>query len=312
MSTIYITGKNGFVCKALTKGLAAHNKIINIPKEELNSIETYNFESDSIIIHPAGRVHVMKETSDNPLQEFREINVDITTKLAKKAAQDGVKHLIFFSSVAVYGRFRTGNINHLTSTEVSDPYGQSKLEAENNLKEISETSSLQVTSIRPPMIYGEDCKGNMLSLIKQAKMGRPLPLATVTNKRSFLYIGNLVDAVETILKDTMSYKYKSYLISDDYDLTSKELYHYLFKSFWPNKMSTFFFPTFLLILAAKIFDIITAITKVNFPLNSSVISRLFDQYTLDIHEFKNDYNWSAPTTPQQGLENTANFFNKSS
>ena len=151
-----------------------------------------------VIIHCAARVHVMKESASDPLALFREVNVDGTLTLAGQAAEDGVKRFIFISSIKVNGESTILNKPFRPEDEVApkDPYGVSKAEAEQGLKKIATETGMEVVIIRPPLVYGEGVKANFAAIMKLTSLGIPLPFGGITqNKRSMVYIDNLVDLI---------------------------------------------------------------------------------------------------------------------
>lgn len=152
------------------------------------------------IVHLAARVHVMRETAADPLAEFRRANVDVTRVLGEEAAAAGVSHLVFASTVKAVGEETMTPWTEDTPPQPADPYGRSKLEAERLLRELAERSATGVSALRLPLVYGPEVKGNMLRLFALVDRGIPLPFGAVRNRRSMLYVGNLVAAVRAVLE----------------------------------------------------------------------------------------------------------------
>src|SRR5690625_1907053 len=102
------------------------------------------------------------------------------------------------SSIIVYGKKSTENgvINERTVPIPDNFYGKSKLEAEEKLNEIK-SEDFKIAIIRPPMIYGENSKGNYPKLAKLARMTPIFP--NYPNKRSMLYIDNLSEFLRLII-----------------------------------------------------------------------------------------------------------------
>ncbi len=208
MTKILITGANGFI------GRAVFNRLI-VDKVDVyggvrhsttvdNFVKTPNLGASTeweavlkefeIVVHTAGRAHVLKEKSDNPLEVFRAVNTAGTIKLAKDCASAGVKRFIFISSIGVYGE---GSVKPLTEAEIPQPvedYAISKLEAEQGVLEVGRKSGMEIVIIRPPLVYGADAPGNFNILFKSILKKLPLPFGSFTfNKRTFVGIDNLVD-----------------------------------------------------------------------------------------------------------------------
>jgi nucleoside-diphosphate-sugar epimerase len=130
------------------------------------------------VIHLAARVHVMRDNVNDPLAAFRSVNVGPTLQLARAAAQHGVKRLVFLSSIKVNGEATPSRpFSEADPCAPQDPYGVSKLEAEQGLREIARSTGLEVVIVRSPLVYGPQVKGNFLRLLSWAHRGVPLPLA---------------------------------------------------------------------------------------------------------------------------------------
>jgi len=176
------------------------------------------------VIHLAARVHVMKDVSVDPLAEFRKINVQGTENLARQAAQAGVKRLVYVSSIKVNGEATLGD-EKFTEADIPapmDPYGVSKWEAEQVLQRVAQETGLEVVIIRPPLVYGAGVKGNFAQMLRVLAKSIPLPLASVQNQRSLVYVANLADAL-IVSSMHPAAAGKTYLVSDGEDISTPEL-----------------------------------------------------------------------------------------
>jgi len=181
-------------------------------------------EGVDAVVHLAARVHVMDEEAEDPLAEFRRVNVAGTDNLARQAAEAGVKRLVFLSSIKVNGEVtQPGNPFTVEDAPApQDPYAVSKFEAEEALRRVEKETGLEVVIIRPPLVYGPEVKGNFLRLIQLVQKGYPLPLGRVNNKRSLVALDNLVDLILTCL-DHPGAAGQTFLVSDGEDLSTPEL-----------------------------------------------------------------------------------------
>jgi UDP-glucose 4-epimerase len=153
------------------------------PKKEL-------FQGFDVIFCVAGIAHI-KETIENR-HLFYEINRDLVVDIAKAAKEAEVKQFILLSSMSVYG-LEEGKIKKDTEPHPINAYGQSKLEADNEIMKIADDNFI-FTCLRPPMVYGKNCTGNYQSLRKFALISPIFP--DYDNKRSMIYIGNLCKFVK--------------------------------------------------------------------------------------------------------------------
>lgn len=238
---ILVTGSNGFVGKPLCKTLVKLNWIVRVAvrskskskqEVELVSIKNINGYTDwstglkdiDVVIHLAARVHIMNDSATEPLSEFRRVNVDGTLNLARQAVNAGVRRFIFVSSIKVNGELTQAD-KPFTASDIPSPqdaYGISKCEAEQGLLKLASETGLEVVIIRPPLIYGGGVKANFASMMKAVKNGFPLPLGAVNNKRSFVYVGNLISLILKCIDHPAAIN-QIFLVSDGHDLSTTEL-----------------------------------------------------------------------------------------
>jgi nucleoside-diphosphate-sugar epimerase len=180
--------------------------------------------SVQVVVHTAARVHVMRDTTSDPLDAFRQTNVVGTLDLARQAAAAGIKRFIFISSVKVSGE-QTALGHAFLEDDVpapQDPYGISKMEAEQGLRAIALRTGMEVVIVRPPLVYGPGVKANFASLMRAVKNGVPLPLGAIQNKRSLIGIDNLVDFLITCVDHPLAAN-ETFLVSDGHDVSVPEL-----------------------------------------------------------------------------------------
>jgi len=181
-------------------------------------------KNQDVVVHCAARVHVMNETAADPLVEFRKVNVMGTLNLAIAAAKNGVKRFIFISSIKVNGESTLPG-HPFTADDVPapcDPYGISKMEAEQGLRRLSEETGMEVVIIRPVLIYGPGVKSNFRSMMAWLVRGVPLPLGSIRNKRSLVSLENLVDLIATCINHPHAAN-QTFLVSDGEDVSTPEL-----------------------------------------------------------------------------------------
>ncbi len=176
------------------------------------------------IVHCAARVHVMNESETDPLSAFRRVNVQGTLQLARQAANSGVRRFIFISSIKVNGEATLPNAPFAATDRPApiDPYGVSKMEAEQQLRELSSATGMEVVIIRPTLVYGPGVKANFLSMMRWLDKGVPLPLGSIDNRRSLVALDNLVSLILTCV-DHPAAANETFLVSDGEDLSTSEL-----------------------------------------------------------------------------------------
>jgi nucleoside-diphosphate-sugar epimerase len=169
------------------------------------------------VVHLAARVHVMRDTADDPDAAFDRANHQATAALAEQTKAAGGRRLVFLSSVKVHGDAAEGPLTADDAPTPADPYGRSKLAAEQALARFGD--SMEIAVLRPPLVYGPGVKGNFLSMLKAVDRGWPLPLGAVENRRSLIYAGNLADAIRFSLRGPPG----TYLPSDRDDVSTPTL-----------------------------------------------------------------------------------------
>jgi UDP-glucose 4-epimerase len=190
-----------------------------------------------VVIHLAGRAHVLNETEPNPLEIYRQINVASTYNLALQAADMGVKRFIFISTIKVHGEeteIDSPFTENSTYAPASD-YAISKMEAEVMLQKVSQDSGMEVVIIRPPLVYGPSVSANFKRLIRLAASGWPLPLGGIRNVRSFVSVNNLTSLVVQCIDHPLAAN-QAFLVSDGYDVSTSELVENLSNALGVNKV----------------------------------------------------------------------------
>lgn len=198
MKKILITGSESYIGTSLEKWLKQYPKEYQIDTIDVKNDEWRNksFTAYDVIFHVAAIVHI-KEKDHN---KYFKVNRDLAYNIAKKAKQDKVKQFIFLSTMSVYGK-ETGFIDEHTKLNPKTPCAKSKLEAENLISDLDD-NSFKAAILRPPIVYGKNCKGNYPRLVKLA-LSAPL-FPDINNKRSMLYIDNLSKFIQLVIDEELS------------------------------------------------------------------------------------------------------------
>ena len=246
------------------------------------------------IIHCAGQNSDISLLKKINLKNYYKINVEGAKNLAYQAARAGVKRIIFISSVKVFGENSKTLLDHKSETLCTDSYGISKLEAEQELFKISNKTGLEVTIIRPAIVYGKGAKGNFRKLMRYISKGFPLPFGLIKNKRSFINLDNLLDLIIISAKHPKAAG-KILLASDDHDLSTLELVKKI--AVQMNK-------------PIKIFSLNTSMMRFFASLfgKSTDIDRLLNSFQIDISYTKQLMNWKPPYNIDEGLKKMINDF----
>jgi len=249
-----------------------------------------------VVVHLAARVHVMKEQAADPSAEYYRVNADGTACLAKAAAAAGVRRFVFVSTVKVMGERTAARPFVETDTpEPEDAYGLSKWAAEKALMEAAGPGRLEPVILRPPLVYGPGVGGNFLSLLKLCQKASPLPLMTVNNRRSFLYVGNLADAVLRCLNPGNKAAGQTYFVRDGEDLSTSALIRHVARALGRPA---------LLFPAPKSFIRLAGLLMGK----SEAVRRMLDSLQIDDEKIRRQLGWTPPWDVVQGLKETAVWF----
>ena len=302
-----LTGSSGFVGTAMAQRLQAlEAEIVTIGHQDRPGVHTTyaqltNAQAPSpwllhcdALVHLGARVHVMQEDSQHPLELYREVNVRSTISLAHAAVSAGVKRFVFVSSIKVLGESTDPGhaFLHDDVPRPDDPYGISKREAEDALRDVAARTGLEVVIVRPPLVYGPGVKANFANLMRWVQRGRPLPLGAVTrNRRSLVALDNLVDLLVTCIQHPAAAN-QTFLVSDGEDLSTSDLLRRMGRALdkpanlWPVP------PSWLRAGA-------TVMGKGN------VAQRLLDSLQVDIAHTRTMLDWTPPVGVDEGLRRAA-------
>ena len=308
MKKIAVTGASGFLGANLTEWLMNTYEVIRIARKDREDFISCRIDNTlssgdcawlgdaQVVIHCAARAHVMRETSEDPLAEYRNVNTSGSIKLAQYAAAHGIKRFIYISSIKVHGER-----NHADSAIVEDaqlepvdPYGISKLEAEQGLLKVAQDTGMEVVIIRPPLIYGPGVKANFETMMKWLNKNRPLPLGAVKNRRSLVGIDNLCSLIETCIEHPNAAN-QAFLVSDQDDVSITELLAKL-KSSLASSSALIPVPISLMKLGATMGG------------KGTVAQRLFDDLYVSSEKATQLLGWNPPYSMQEQLDKTADYF----
>jgi nucleoside-diphosphate-sugar epimerase len=245
------------------------------------------------VVHLAARTHVLREHHPDPEAAFRIANVELTRQLAQAAVVAGVRRLVFASSVKVNGeatpRHHAFTVRDAAAPE--DAYGRSKWAAEQQLAAIARAAPLEVVILRLPLVYGPGVKGNFLSLLRWIARERPLPFKSVDNRRSLLYVGNLVTAIDVACQNPAAAG-KTYLLADADPVSTPELCRRIAAA---------------LGVRARVFGCPVAVLRALGALagRHGAIARLTGSLVVDASAIGHELGWTPPYSMHEGLAATA-------
>ena len=292
--------------KALSKSLCKENRIIAISQkispyaektintdEFLNNFtvtEIIKFKPN-VIIHTAASAHKSYWLNFLNSSKYNAFNEEITKKLILIANTLNIEKFIYISSIGVYGNQTLENHKIKESTRINptNKYSRSKVRCEEYIQNLLK-ESIALTIIRPSLIYGPNAPGNIKLLIKIINSGIPLPFKGIKNKRSLLYIGNLISAIESILVQDKKAR-KVFVLSDQEIISTEKLLLEISK-IKRRKVFLFKIPTIIF----KLLE--------NIPFLGYKIKQLTANMVIDSSLIREQLHWVQPYSQNEGMKNS--------
>ncbi len=305
-----VTGATGFIGAALVRRLAERGEGIRAavrhPAHKVHSdIETVivgdigpatdwspALRGVDAVVHLAARAHVVAERAPGAYEVYRQVNALAALRLAEAAAAAGVRRFVFMSSARVHGSRTTGTpFRESSPLAADDPYGSSKAEAERGLAEVAARTGLELVILRPPLVYGPGAGGNFARLAALIARGIPLPLASVRNRRSLVFLGNLIDATVRCMDDPAAAG-ETFLVSDGEDVSTSDLIRRIGRALHR--------PARLVPVPPSLLRLAGALTG-----RSADVARLLDDFVVDSSHLRQTLAWYPPLGLDEGLARTA-------
>ncbi|WP_299157310.1 SDR family oxidoreductase [Accumulibacter sp.] len=314
---VLVTGANGFVGNALCEQLlreGGHEVVAAVRSASRRTVSgpirclvgdigphtgwQQALAKVDVVVHLAGRVHVMRDAASDPLAAYRSVNTEGTINLARQAALAGVKRLVFVSTIKVCGEGQAQEgdepYTERQPAHPSDAYATSKWEAEEGLRASAKGMGLEVVILRPPLIYGPGVGANFLRLMRAVDRGWPLPLGRVRNHRDLIFVGNLVDAVACCLTHPAAAD-KVFLVADGDGVATPELVRRIAGA---------------LDRPARLLPVPAACLRAAGALSGKrqAVERLLGSLRVDDSLIRRTLGWSPPYTVAAGLLATARWY----
>jgi nucleoside-diphosphate-sugar epimerase len=311
MPNVLVTGANGFIGRAICNkvvdngwpvtgsvravpqegGLDDHVRVINLGPIEPNTAWDTALDGTDTVIHLAACSRSEAEASVDPLSAYRKVNVVGTEGLARAAAARNIRRFIHLSTVKVNGEGRDTAYVETDQPKPTDPYAISKYEAESKLIEVAAETGLDVVILRCPLVYGPGVKDNFLRLLKLVQTGVPLPFSRVENRRSLIFLDNLIDAILVCISHPAA-PGQIFFVSDGEDASTPELIRRI-AGVLGKKPRLFSLPPNLIRMAANCIG------------QSHKITPLLDSLAVDTLKIRHKLAWNRPFSQREGLIQTA-------
>ena len=321
---IAVTGASGFVGSHLVTALRARGTQVRVIARSVEYDPPPGVESAVAalddphalgaavdgayaVVHLAGRAHVMREASpEHSAREFQRHNVDTTRAVCDAARRARVTRVVYLSSLGAVTTTSASVVTDWTTAHPDSLYGRSKLAAEAVVRALAGSDGPEHVILRPPMIFGEGMKGNPLRLYRAVARGVPMPLGRIQNRRSLMYVGNLVSAIVTAVEMRGAIR-DTFVIGDSQPLSSGDLVREIAASLGA-RARVVPVPVWSLRAAGRVGDIMARVLPI--PLTSDAVSRLTGSLAVDFTRFCRETGYMPLIAHQHALAVTAEWFKR--
>lgn len=310
MTAVLVTGASGFIGRAacagfLSRGWKVRAAVRSADVAGLAGLEqqivgdiagepAWRLQGLDAVIHLAGIAHQLRGQYAESV--YQEVNCHATERLARAAAGAGVRRFVFMSSIKVNGErtpvdrpFRPDDAPH-----PQDRYARSKWDAERALARVAAETGLEVVVLRPPLVYGPGVRANFLRLVRLVQRGWPLPFGAIRNRRSLIYVDNLVDLI-ALAATRAEAAGRTLLASDGEDLSTPLLALEMGRALGVQPK---LIPVPLSLL--KLAGLLTGLR--------AEIGRLVDSLAIDISETRARLGWQPVISPREGIARTVAWY----
>lgn len=304
---ILVTGAAGFIGRALCRELVERGHTVlgrtRGPAEPIAGAQllvigdigpqtdwSEHLDRVEILIHLANRAHRQVRYSAGR-DEAAAASV-----LARAAADAGVRRFVHMSSVRAMGdaTMPGAPFRCIDPPLPQDAYGRGKLAIEQALRAVACKTGIELVILRPPLVYGPGVKANFRALIRLAASGLPLPFAGIDNRRSLIFLDNLVDLAARACEHPGAAG-RVLLARDALDLSTPELIRAVAVGLDR--------PTRLFAVPQAAFAALRRL-----PMLGPLIARLTLSLQLDDGETRAALDWRPRISPEIGLAATARAF----
>ncbi len=257
-----------------------------------------------VVFHLAGYVHRSAKTNKEISQLFQ-VNVHGTRNLLDTVGKY-TRHLVMSSSVSVYGVEKGLLLDETTDAQPITPYGKSKLKAEELLAKWAHNYGAIATNLRLPLVYGPGNKGNIFKMINAVDRGYFVLIGRGLNKRSIVYVGNVVDAAIAVATSKQN-GVNTYIVKDQKDYTVRELYAAIANGLGKNPRF-FYIPENMARIIALTGDFGGRLTGKMLPFNSDVMGKLTNTLTFSCQKLQNDTGFKPMYDLNQTIDETISWY----
>lgn len=254
-------------------------------------------EDADVVLHLASRVHEMNDTA-RAASAYERTNVEGTKALVESAMNAQVTRFVFVSSVKAIGESTEGQVDELSPTTPTTPYGVTKLAAERLV--LASAPALQPVVVRLPAVYGTGAKGNVTAMLGAVKRGRFPPLPEFGNRRSLVHVDDVVGALVLCATHANAIG-RTYIVTDTNSYSTRQLYLAMRKAVGQSP-GNWVVPAWVFRAVARLGDVAGRLTGRSFPLDSMALEKLTATAWYSSHAIENELGYRPTMTLEDGLK----------
>ncbi len=301
---ILLTGSSGFIGRCLYLHLAARHRLFCVNRSGQDQTapamsfadlfsdagqQELRMFSPTHLIHCAALAHRRPPLSPAGRRRLDSVNVELPVRLARLAVEHGIKRHLFLSSIGVHGAFTRGSevISESSPLRPANLYARSKCMAESRLREIHVGTPTELTVLRPALVYGRGCPGNLRLLVRTIDRGIAFPFASIANQRSFVALENLVSAVELSLFHADAAG-RTYVVADQETISTPSLLRRI-ASAREQHLRMFSVPGMAFTFLRRL------------PVLGGKLGQLIDNLVVDSSCIRTDLGWEQPLSQSEAM-----------
>lgn len=291
--SVLISGASGFLGRHLISSLKQDYNITTMGKTPVPELENVfaDFTDTNIndlpqvnyVIHAAGKAHVVPKTIKEK-EEFFQVNLEGTKQLLNALTRNKPKSFVYISSIAVYGQDSGLHIDEDFPLSASDPYGLSKLKAEEEVLEWGNSNNVCIGILRLPLLIGKNAPGNFGAMTNAIKKGRYFNIGKGDSRKSMILASDVAKIVPILFQ-----KGGTYNLTDGYHPSFKELSETIASALGKRNIKSI--PLSLAKMISKFGDIFHRM-KIKFPLNSYSLKKMTTSLTFDDSKARRELGWN--------------------